>query len=127
MDPFSYDPYRGRTPDEPAAQRDAQRHAARDSLFLVATLRIGMGEVQVRVRNLSEGGLMAEYAEPVETGAPVEVDLRGIGWTRGRVAWSAEKRIGIAFDRSIDPKLARKPVGNGTTTPIYAKPHLFRG
>jgi hypothetical protein len=28
----------------------------------------------------------------------------------GKVAWKEEARFGVAFDRPIDPQLARKPV-----------------
>ncbi|OYX47151.1 MAG: PilZ domain-containing protein [Sphingomonas sp. 32-66-10] len=123
MDQFSSDPFSGRFSDDPASQRNA----VRDSLFLAATLRIEGTEVSVRVRNISAGGLMAEYGDPVDSGMPVEINVRGVGWTRGHVAWSAEGRIGIAFDRPIDPLLARKPVGSGVSTPHFAKPHIFRG
>ncbi|MFL9842041.1 PilZ domain-containing protein [Sphingomonas sp. ST-64] len=123
MDQFSTDPLNAHNSEDPASQRTA----ARDSLFLAATLRIDGTDVPVRVRNLSPGGLMAEYAARVTNGTPVEINVRGIGWTPGRIAWSAEGRIGVAFDREIDPLLARKPVGNGEHTPTYAKPRLFRG
>ncbi|MDR6850771.1 hypothetical protein J2Y54_000264 [Sphingomonas sp. BE123] len=123
MDQFTSDPFGGRFTDDPASQRNA----ARDSLFLAAMLRIEGREVQVRVRNLSAGGLMAEYPDPVDQGTEVEIDVRGVGWIRGKIAWAAEKRVGIAFDRPIDPLMARKPVGHGTTTPLYAKPQLFKG
>lgn len=123
MDQFSSDPFSGRFSDDPASQRNA----ARDSLFLAATLRIEKVDLPVRVRNISAGGLMAEYGEPVDSGTPVEINVRGVGWIRGHIAWSAEGRIGIAFDRPIDPLLARKPVGSGTNTPHYVKPHIFRG
>ncbi|HEV7290064.1 PilZ domain-containing protein [Sphingomonas sp.] len=123
MDQFSSDPLSGRFSDDPASQRNA----VRDSLFLAATLRIEQVEVPVRVRNLSAGGLMAEYSDPVDSGTPVEINVRGVGWTRGYIAWNAEGRIGIAFDRPIDPLLARKPVGHAQGTPHYAKPQIFRG
>ena len=86
----------------------------RDSLLLRARLRqAGQGEaVEVRVRNLSEGGLMAELPLPLPVDAAVEVEVRGIGWLPGRVAWQTEGRTGIAFDRLIDPRRARKPVGS---------------
>jgi hypothetical protein len=89
------------------------RGRKRDSLFLVATLRrIDTGSVvQTRVRNLSEGGLMAEGVQPMEIGTPVTVDIRGIGEVRGRIAWYTEQRAGVAFDTRIDPQRARKPVG----------------
>lgn len=92
----------------------AKRSQDRDSLFLKATLRFAstQEEGEVRIRNLSAGGLMAEAAVQVPRGEKVELKLRNIGWIRGTVAWVAEGRIGIAFEHPIDPKLARKPVGN---------------
>jgi len=103
-----------------------QRQDSRDSLFLVAQFRLfgSQRESQVRIRNLSAGGLMAEFAEAIGIGAPVEVNVRGIGWTLGRIAWAAAGRVGIAFEQPIDPKRARKPVGAGTHTPTFTKPVL---
>lgn len=109
MEPFPYDPL---TPAE--ATDESQRNEARDSLFLMAELR-GPGQpvLPVRVRNLSAGGLMAEYTGLLDSGSVVELDVRGVGWVPGRIAWRAAGRIGVAFDRPIDPLSARKPVGNG--------------
>lgn len=105
----------------------SQRSAARDSLMLAAQFRVGETDpVTVRVRNLSAGGLMAEYMIALATGTRVSIDVRGVGWVPGRVAWAAENRIGIAFDAPIDPMRARKPVGKGIQTPDYAKPLVFR-
>ena len=122
MDQFAQDPFSAMTGDDAAHNRNE----ARDSLFLMADFRVaGSPDVtQVRVRNLSAGGLMAEIANGLELGLQVEFDVRGIGWVPGKVAWSAAGRVGIAFDRVIDPMLARKPVGNGTKTPVFVKPIL---
>ncbi|MEI9927995.1 MAG: PilZ domain-containing protein [Sphingomonas sp.] len=123
MDQFSYDPLLALS----AEDFTGQRSGARDSLMLTAQLKLdGKPETQVRVRNLSSGGLMAEYGAPVAQGTPLEVDVRGVGWVTGRIAWSAEGRVGIAFDQEIDPLLARKPVGKGTHTPSFTKPILPR-
>ena len=106
MDQFPHDPLTGHP------VHDQQRNSARDSLFLAAELRIaGEAPVHVRVRNLSAGGLMAEYGRPVSLGDPLDINLRGIGWVKGRVAWAMDARIGVAFDKPIDPLMARKPVG----------------
>ncbi|VXC85918.1 PilZ domain-containing protein [Sphingomonas sp. AX6] len=107
--------------DEAAA---AGRHGSRDSLLLAAQLRFdGDPEIhQVRVRNLSSGGLMAEFAEDVEIGARIQVDVRNIGWVKGRIAWATDGRLGVAFDREVDPMAARKPVGGGAKTPSFVKP-----
>ena len=106
------------------AEGEGQRKRKRDSMFLQAALRLADEPVarDVRIRNLSEGGLMAELARVVDAGTPVAIDLRGIPDLTGKVAWCAEGRMGIVFDRKIDPQLARKPVGKGGQTPLYAKP-----
>lgn len=87
----------------------------RDSLFLLARIKFAdeAAEKTVRVRNLSSGGVMAELPEPVAPDAVVHIELRGLGWLTGRVAWQTEGRAGIAFDKPVDPQLARKPVGVG--------------
>jgi hypothetical protein len=118
-------------PDEPAHRvldmTDSPSPAAtarqRDSLFLLAPLRLDDAATSqdVRIRNLSAGGLMAEVGRDVPVGTVATLELRGIGPVTGRVAWSEEGRIGVALDRPIDPKKARKPVGTGARTPSYAK------
>lgn len=110
---------------DPAGEADAsQRARSRDSLFLMAHMRIGDGPKvhEVRVRNLSEGGLMVEFDRVVAADTAVTLDLRGIGEIGGKVAWCIEGRLGIALDEQIDPKKARKPVGGGKSLPFYVKP-----
>lgn len=107
MDQIS-DETRDELPDDDLA---SQRAGSRDSMLLSAQLRVGDdAEVTVRIRNLSSGGLMAEYAHPLAEGTPVQVEVRGIGWITGQIAWTAEGRIGVAFDREVDPMAARKPL-----------------
>lgn len=91
----------------------AKRGMGRDSLLLKAILRFpNTGEErEVRIRNLSAGGLMAEIPVDVSLGDQVEVNLQNIGWLSGHVAWVTDGRIGIAFNHPINPKDARKPVG----------------
>ncbi len=50
-------------------------------------------------------------------------DLRNIGPVPGRVIWSNRKRIGVEFDREIDPQRVRQPVGNdpGKGIPLYVR------
>lgn len=120
MDQFVHDPFKA------ADDAASQRNEVRDSLFLVAQFRMqgSRNAEQVRVRNLSAGGLMAEVSSPVAQGTAVELDVRGIGWITGKIAWYAAGRVGVAFDQMIDPTLARKPVGGGTQTPVFVKPIL---
>ena len=123
MDQFSHDPVDALSADD----FTGQRAGSRDSLLLSAQFRIaGQAAEPVRVRNLSSGGLMAEYARPIERDTPVEIEVRGVGWVSGRIAWAAEGRVGVAFDHEIDPMLARKPVGKGRHTPAFVKPIIPR-
>jgi hypothetical protein len=91
------------------------RQVDRDSLFLLAQLRVDGLETQhaVKIRNLSAGGAMADGVVEVSRGQRVAVELRNIGWIEGTVAWKQDSRFGIAFVEEIDPKLVRSPVSNG--------------
>jgi hypothetical protein len=92
------------------------RQVDRDSLFLLAQLRVDGrdGLYRVKVRNLSAGGMMAEGDVKVMRGALVEVELRNLGWIEGTVAWKQDNRFGIAFVEEIDPKRARAQVTGST-------------
>ena len=74
------------------------RQVERDSLLLIAQLRVDRGDMEyrVKVRNLSAGGMMAEGAVPVARGGVVSVGLRNIGWIEGTVAWKQDETLGIA-------------------------------
>ena len=95
--------------------RGPARSAPRDSLFLLTSLSTpeGVPLGKARVRNLSATGLMADCERAVPAGTRLCFELRGIGAVAGTVAWSRDDRIGVAFDASIDPQLARKPVAKG--------------
>lgn len=104
------------------------RQVNRDSLFLLAQLRVDGqdGLHRVKVRNLSAGGMMAEGDARVMRGSLVAVDLRNIGWVEGTVAWKQDNRFGIAFVEEIDPKLARASApaeGKGFESPRFTRNH----
>lgn len=88
------------------------RSVARDSLFLLADIRVEQNaEVhRVRVRNLSDGGMMGEGNMRVQRGHRLAIDLRNVGTVAGTVAWVQDNRFGIAFDEEIDSQLARRPL-----------------
>lgn len=100
----------------------AKRGMDRDSLFLKAVLRFSStkDEQEVRIRNVSAGGLMAEIPTNAPRGERVEIKLHSIGWVSGHIAWVTDGRMGIAFDRPINPKDARKPANAGVRElPLY--------
>ncbi len=88
------------------------RSVARDSLFLLADIRVEQGADahRVRVRNLSDGGMMGEGHLRVQRGHRVTVELRNIGVIGGTVAWVQDNRFGVAFDEEIDSQQARRPL-----------------
>ncbi len=100
---------------------DVKRGQNRDSLFVKAILRFPVSgdEKEVRVRNISAGGLMAEAPLRTPRGDPIEVQLRNIGWVSGKVAWVAESRFGIAFDYPIDPKMLSVRESSSFEVPRY--------
>lgn len=102
------------------------RQITRDSLFVMADLRIdGLeGEHRIRVRNLSSGGMMAEGAFKVQRGQSVWIKVRNVGWVEGAVAWVQDARFGIAFREEIDPLVVRAPVIAGEGTPRFVRPPL---
>ena len=106
------------------------RQVNRDSLFLLAQVRVdGQDAVyRVKVRNLSAGGMMAEGEAKVMRGALVAVELRNVGWVEGSVAWKQDNRFGIAFVDEIDPKVVRGPAPAPQAieydAPRYTKNHV---
>lgn len=83
----------------------------RNSLFLLASIRVEQEEEvhRVRVRNLSDGGMMGEGKLRVQRGNRLSIELRNIDKVEGTVAWVQDDRFGIAFDEEIDSQLARRP------------------
>ncbi len=88
------------------------RSVARDSLFLLAEIRVEKDAEthRVRVRNLSDGGMMGEGNLRVQRGHRLTIELRNIGEVAGSVAWVQDNRFGIAFDEEIDSQRARRPL-----------------
>jgi len=108
-------------------EKNENREKSRDSMFLLAEVKaVGASEqINVRVRNLSAGGMMAEGKADLERGTALTVRLRNIGDVPGQVAWTKQGAFGISFDTPVDPKLARKQVGTNkseSSLPRYARP-----
>lgn len=117
-------------PDRSSSQAEAvasweHQRAVRDSLFLLTSVarENGTAHGEARVRNLSSTGLMAECKIMLRVGERVVFLLRGVGEVSGHVVWAKGLRVGVLFDREIDPRLARKPVGSdpGKDIPFYVR------
>jgi len=102
------------------------RNISRDSLFIMAEVRLDgrEGEHRVKVRNLSAGGMMAEGPVKAVRGERVEVNLRNVGWVGGTVAWVQDNRFGVAFAEDVDPAVIRFPVAapDGPSARILKRP-----
>ncbi|CAN5204539.1 hypothetical protein BH10PSE13_BH10PSE13_00310 [soil metagenome] len=109
-------------PDMNDEDQLSKRVAKRDSLMLVTDLFNEGGQQigRARVRNLSAPGLMAECDTLLGEGDRIELALRGVGQIAATISWVRGGRIGVAFDRTIDPKLVRRPIASaapGTSAP----------
>ncbi|MDZ4276561.1 MAG: PilZ domain-containing protein [Erythrobacter sp.] len=106
------------------------RSVTRDSLFLLAEIRIEQSTEthRVRVRNLSDGGMMGEGNLRVQRGHRLTVELRNIGAIKGSVAWVQDDRFGVAFDDEIDSQKARRPLvaNDGTTASLVVSSRAHR-
>ena len=101
------------------------RNLKRDSLFLIADVLVegSPKSARVKVRNLSDGGMMVEGELIARTGQRVVVTLKKIGEVGGVIAWNQSARVGISFDEPIDASLARTSlVGDMPEAPRYARP-----
>jgi hypothetical protein len=107
-----------------AVASDGMRNAARESLFLLGQLYMSetASPISVRVRNLSATGLMVDSNIYGDVGQNVHIELKNIGKVAGKIAWVAEKRMGIALIKAIDPTLARHQAPQCKPTPEYSKP-----
>ena len=106
------------------------RSVTRDSLFLLAEIRIEQSTEthRVRVRNLSDGGMMGEGNLRVQRGHRLTVELRNIGAIKGSVAWAQDDRFGVAFDDEIDSQKARRPLeaNDGPTASLVVSSRAHR-
>jgi len=101
------------------------RSVARDSLFLLAEIRVEHEAEahRIRVRNLSDGGMMGEGNLRVQRGHRLSIELRNIGSVNGTVAWVQDNRFGIAFDEEVDSQRARRPLqSDDDTVPGAVRP-----
>ena len=101
------------------------RGLQRESLYFMAELQPDgtASPEKVKVRNLSDGGMMIDGSLMLDTGRRVTVTLKNIGTIAGQVAWVQGNRTGITFDRTIDSKLARStPNASDKEAPRYARP-----
>jgi len=103
-------------PGTPAEAKTGQRSAKRNRVLLAAKLGTTAGEVDARLRDLSQKGALVECEQRFAVGDEV-VFKRGATNVRARVAWTGAGRVGLEFKREIDEsellvQLGRAPATN---------------
>ncbi len=86
------------TPERLERRRDV-RHL---TILRVGTLIVDDQRELCLVRNISAGGLMALVHSELEPGQPVTVELKTNQLIAGRVSWTRDSTIGVAFEDKID-------------------------
>jgi len=82
--------------------RRTQRIAVEESASLTPPDRY---KVEIKVRDVSASGFMAECAKPVLIGSTIALEIPGIGLVHAQVRWQLGNRMGGMF---LDPiSLAR--------------------
>jgi hypothetical protein len=86
-----------------------RRRSARQSVLFLADISRPDGSIlgQVKVRNISSTGLMAETGLVFRPGETVILGLRGIGAVHGFIVRRTVNRIAVKFNEPIDPMLTR--------------------
>lgn len=81
-----------------------RRSVEREGVFLLADARVGRDPAQhrIKVRNLSQRGLMGEGPVQVTSGTRVSIDLPEVGSVVGTVVWVQQPRFGVAFDEEVE-------------------------
>jgi diguanylate cyclase (GGDEF)-like protein len=96
----------------------------RQRLMRRALAAIGGERVELRLRNISSMGALAECDLPVAPDTAITIDILGVGPVRGVVRWAQSRKFGIQFESEFDlGRLAAKKEQkqDGTTTnPWYS-------
>ncbi len=78
-----------------------KRAAKRARVLLAAKLETEWGEIEARLRDLSQKGALVECHQVPPVGSEV-VFVRGATRVPARVAWAGDDRIGLEFHHEID-------------------------
>jgi diguanylate cyclase (GGDEF)-like protein len=74
----------------------------RQSLMRRAVTSINNETIEIRLRNISSGGALAECAKPVAPGTMLTIDIVGVGPVKATVRWAQATRFGVGFDQEFD-------------------------
>jgi hypothetical protein len=103
-----------------------QRRMKRSRVLLTARLRTPFGDIEVRLRDLSQKGALLEVNEEFMVDDEV-VFSRGDTVVPARIAWAGGGRIGLEFLREIEESevlihVTRKPINQ--VQPRFRRPRI---
>lgn len=116
-------------PGASGGAKTGQRSAKRNRVLLAARLKTSLGEIDARLRDLSQKGALVECDERLSVGDEV-VFTRGATIVPARVAWTGGNRIGLEFLRMIDESEVLVQLGRGPATSSqqrFRRPALHGG
>jgi hypothetical protein len=89
----------------------------RQRLMRRAIAEIDGQVMEIRLRNISAMGALAECPHPVSPGTVITIDIVGVGPVVGSVRWSQSGKFGVQFTDEFDlARLApKKEPGNAPT------------
>jgi hypothetical protein len=79
----------------------SKRSAKRARVLLAARIETDTGEIEARLRDLSQKGALVECLQVPPVGSEV-VFVRGATRVPARVAWAGPDRVGLEFHHEID-------------------------
>jgi hypothetical protein len=102
----------------------SKRSAKRARVLLAAKLETAEGEIEARLRDLSQKGALVECLQVPAVGSEV-VFVRGATRVPARVAWAGRDRIGLEFHHEIDEHEVLVQLGKRPEQPARPRGPLF--
>jgi hypothetical protein len=110
------------------ASAESKRSAKRARVLLAAKLETDLGEIDARLRDLSQKGALVECLQVPPAGSEV-VFVRGATRVPARVAWTGVDRVGLEFHHMIDEHEVFVQLGKSSQSQAdsYRRPPLQSG
>ena len=83
----------------PGDRREGERHL---TLFRVGSIIIGERRELCLIKNISAGGMMIRAYCAIAEGTPLSIELKSGQPVSGKVSWTSDQNVGVAFDAPID-------------------------
>jgi PilZ domain-containing protein len=99
---FQYRPSDEPGGEEPAPMRAVTDRPPRQTLLRKGVLYWGGISIQVKLRNISQGGARVESEQELRQGCEVELDLGEAGFQMAEVRWFKDGQLGLRFADDFD-------------------------